>query len=132
MSLQIASKAVVGKVLDGEVVIINLESGYYYSSEGIGAAIWEMIEHSMSRTGILGAVEARYTGETVDAAKIGAFLDSLVQFGLVRETDEAGSASAPEIASWPESYADPEILAYDDVADMVALDPPLPEMNFER
>jgi hypothetical protein len=34
---------VVGEVIDGEVMVINLDTGVYYSVTGAGAAVWPML-----------------------------------------------------------------------------------------
>jgi photosystem II stability/assembly factor-like uncharacterized protein len=34
----------VSEVIDGELVVINLEKGRYYSSEGIGSYLWQCVE----------------------------------------------------------------------------------------
>lgn len=38
--LRINAPSVVGEVIDGEAVILNLETGKYYSARGSGSAIW--------------------------------------------------------------------------------------------
>ena len=37
-----------GKVMDGELVVINFHSGLYYSSLGVGTVIWQLMEAGQS------------------------------------------------------------------------------------
>lgn len=47
MPLRINTPTVVGQVIDGEAVVINLQNGAYYSLVGSAAAIWEALEREL-------------------------------------------------------------------------------------
>ena len=56
-------------------------------------------------------------------------VDELLAEGLiVVGAGEAGASSAPAIDHAPNQYEAPKLMKYDDMADMFALDPPLPEL----
>ena len=38
--LSINSPSVVGEIIDGEAVIMDLRAGHYFSSQGAGCEIW--------------------------------------------------------------------------------------------
>jgi len=51
---------------DNEAVIINLESGSYYSLDKSGAAIWGMIESDVTVGEIVEELVRRYSGQRSD------------------------------------------------------------------
>jgi hypothetical protein len=71
-----------------------------------------------------------YPDDADAPAQIEAFVAELVAEGLL---SKAGPDAKPvddmEAVSWPTTYSPPERMSFDDVAEMVALDPPLPELQ---
>lgn len=70
--------------LDGEVLVLSLETGAYYGMRDVAARIWELVRHTTT----VGAVSATITAEyDVDpdqcAHDTAAFMTTLVQHGLV-------------------------------------------------
>ena len=80
----------VSEVIDGELVVINLERGSYYSSDGIGAFLWQCVERRVATDAILAAITASF-GITTDQARtdLETFIAALSREELIRE---AGSA----------------------------------------
>ncbi|TPM99226.1 PqqD family protein [Mesorhizobium sp. B2-1-3A] len=72
------------------LALLNLKSNIYYSLNGVGAFIWELIQEPKSIADIRGAVLARYN---VDAerckADVDALLHGLAENGLARVQHEA-------------------------------------------
>ena len=70
--------------IDDEIVVMQLDSGVFFSLTGTARAIWELIDGTRDRAALLAALAADY-GE--DAAKIAAetdsFLAQLREAGLV-------------------------------------------------
>ena len=46
--------------LDGEIVILNLETGVYFGLDRVGARIWRLIEDHGSLGTVLSALRAEY------------------------------------------------------------------------
>lgn len=125
-------KEVAAKVLDGEAIMINLTSGAYYSMDEVGGLIWEMIDARHSLGEIVAAVIARYdvSSEPVqrDVQRLAA---QLVDENLVMVSDDEaplGASEAPE----PQQklpYTSPNLNIYRDMADLLAIDPPTPELQ---
>lgn len=122
---------VAAKVIDGEAIIMNLANGLYYSMDEVGSAIWEMVERTRSVEEMAGALEARYGIDraTVDA-DVRRLVGELLDEGLVVVT-EAPTADddAPEPSGEGGTYAPPTLNRYDDMADLLALDPPMPGLG---
>ena len=66
---------VAAQVLDGEAVMINLSNGFYYSMNGVGAFIWELIASGQSLDAIVTSLTRQYD---VSSERAQADLDQLV------------------------------------------------------
>jgi hypothetical protein len=54
------------ETVDGEVVIINLDTGHYYSLDKTGATVWSIIRDSATVEEIVEGMLQRYDGRRVD------------------------------------------------------------------
>lgn len=134
---QLTPKAdeVAAKVIDGEAIIINLVDGSYYSMDDVGATVWDLIEDGCTVEQIVGSVTSSYAvDEEAARGDIEALCDRLLEEGLVAVGD-GGDGGAPDRspASGPSGeplpYAAPELHKYTDMADLLALDPPMPGLD---
>lgn len=79
-------KKVLGKKLDGEWVLLNLEDGRYYGLNETGSLIWdELNQNKPDFEGVLDRLEASYAADrrTLEA-DLEKFLDDLSEEGLVQ------------------------------------------------
>lgn len=123
---------VVGKVIDGEAIIINLATGMYYSADEVGGLIWTLFETGHSVDEAAAHVAARYQVEADQArADIERIALRLVEEGLVKQVDREADAVAVATAAPPERrpYVAPSLEAYRDMKDLLALDPPMPALK---
>jgi hypothetical protein len=127
---QLRSSDVTGKVIDGEAIIMNLATGAYYSMDGVGAALWELLEQGHSRDEAIAALGQRYVVEhDVLARDVDAVIEDLVAEELIA-TDDARSAPEPApFAGARAEYAAPSLQKFTDMADLLALDPPMPGLD---
>lgn len=127
---QLRSSDVTGKVIDGEAIIMNLATGAYYSLEGAGAALWELLELGCSRSEAAGALAERYdVSPEVIARDVDAVVDELLAEELiVASADRAAPAVIP-VVSEGAGYAAPTLQKFTDMADLLALDPPMPGLD---
>lgn len=123
---------VVGKVIDGEAIIINLATGMYYSADEVGGLIWTLFEQGHSIGEVAAHVAAHYEIE-VDRARrdIDRIAVRLVEEGLVKQTDPDGAPPPITVAPPPSrrAYVAPSLEAYRDMQDLLALDPPMPALK---
>ena len=72
------------------LALLNLKSNVYYSLNGVGAFIWELIQEPRSIADIRSAVLARYNVDPERCqADVGALLKGLADNGLARLHYEA-------------------------------------------
>lgn len=121
------------KVIDGEAVIINLLNGTYYGLDKAGCTIWEMLASGYSLAETVGGVLARYNVATdVARADVGRLLQELLAERILLPAE---GGVAPDGALVVDSsaalggYEKPELTTYRDMADLLALDPPMPRLE---
>lgn len=118
-SYTINAPDVVAEDLNGEVVVLNLATGHYYSLRGIANAIWTSLLAGHAPESILAAIGAARP-ELADGA--GGVVERLVELTLVRPRDDDDAApAAPLPGSWPGEA--PAIEEYDDLAELIYADP---------
>ncbi len=123
-------EGVAGKVVDDEVIIINLTNGIYYSMDKIGAFIWSAIEAGDCLGDIAVDIARRHkvtVNETM--ADIQRIASEFLEEQLV-DIREGGGAprSSGSVEEGDEVYHAPHLTKFEDMADLFALDPPLPEL----
>ena len=75
--------------LEGESVILNLQSGVYYGLDPIGAVIWKLMEQPSTVASVRDAVLEKFEVDTEQCEKdLFALLEKLSQEGLI-EISEA-------------------------------------------
>jgi hypothetical protein len=126
---QINTPAVVSEIIDGEAVIMNLKSGDYYSTEGVGSLLWHGIERGQTYPQLLELVKTAFPAVPEDlVAAIDPFIDELITHELIRETptESAGAVSDPVDRSQVKGtsgFRAPVLNVYADMKDLLLLDP---------
>jgi len=127
--LRVNSPNVIFETIEGEVILIDLKSGTYYSLRDSGAVIWQAIVQGASDDEIVDVLAASYDAEA-DSLRAGVrdFLEELEREGLVRpdqgeigtageslDIGPAGDAQAP--------YEPPRLEKHTDMQDLILIDP---------
>jgi hypothetical protein len=119
---------VAAKVMDGEAIIMNLANGYYYSLTGTGAFVleWLVAGHSLAETAE--SLTRRYAvSEAAALADVESVATRLMDEGLVQTR---GNVPVEAVATaWDraaEAYEAPQLESFTDMAELLALDPPMP------
>jgi hypothetical protein len=109
------------ELIDGEVVIIQFDTGNYYSLAGSAATIWQRLVHSASSSDLAALFTAAPPGAE---SEIAAFVNELVSEGLVHSDPDATLAAPALPASPPGStYLKPELNKYTDMQQLLLADP---------
>ena len=93
----------ISETLDGETIIIDLETGSYYSMNPAGTAVWE-------------AIAANTSIDTAEPS-VTAFLETLTREGLIAETNEPNSSAPFSVPGTP------TVEKYSDMEEMLLADP---------
>lgn len=108
------------QTIDGEVVIINLDNGCYYSLLDLSAALWQFVAAGRTSDEIAAAVAAAYPEPADAAAQALAFVEQLRAEGLVVDGGPAASGPVPPL---PASWAAPLLEKFTDMQELLMLDP---------
>ena len=123
--LRINSENVVHETIDGEVIIIDLASGSYYSLSGSGPAIWEALGDGGATASEVGdAIGHRYEAAAEEiATAVSGLLDELSSNNLI-SVAENGAGQPPRTESGErEPFVAPKFERYNDMRDYFLLDP---------
>jgi len=84
----ITSDLVVCAELDGEAVLLNVETGIYFGLDAIAAHIWRLLSEGATQESIAERLTEEYDAEPSELrADLDAFLDQLAERGLIRALD---------------------------------------------
>ncbi len=114
---------VVSELIDGEVVIMNLQTGHYFSARDTGALCWAWLESGRDPATVPVALAEVYGGAAADyQAAVDAFIESLLEHALVRPGTVASATLASAMPP-PEHYRPPLLEVFADMQDLLLLDP---------
>jgi len=129
---RVNSPQVIQETIDGEVVIVNLDNGNYYSLDNVGANIWNLIESGAAVAEVVDGIRQRYEGNHVDVEDaVNQFVAQLQQQALIVPDGAKGLESIKGLDMQVETGADTERLpfevpilhTYTDMQDLLLLDP---------
>jgi len=126
MVYRINSPAVIGEVLDGEAIIVNLDSGAYYSLDGAGAVVWAAAHSGVLLEELIRLTTAQFHGTDAEITDgITALIEELVAEGLLVTSSAAGTVTPGPAAPSEDRppFVKPVLQKYTDMADLLLLDP---------
>ena len=124
---EIRGPMIIHETLDGEAVLVNLETGSYYSTAGVGARIWGHVEHGSSTARVMEDLRRTYQGIPDDLDdSVRHFLDELVEEGLAIVLDNGSGELDVAFEPPPQRLAtfNPPLLEkFTDMQELILLDP---------
>jgi Coenzyme PQQ synthesis protein D (PqqD) len=120
---RVNSPTVVSETVDGEVVMIHLDTGNYYSLRGTGAFIWDALERGATVESINAALLGGAHNGTDVKAHLGSFIDQLATEELIVPTDDPARGSAAPVELTVDSFEPPLLEKYTDMQHLILLDP---------
>jgi hypothetical protein len=127
---RVNSPQVVSETIDGEVVIVNLDKGIYYSLLKTGADVWSRIERHLSRQELMQEVASAYDGNLVEIeSAIDEFIGNLLQEELLvidsqpRSIDATNRLEVLATGGKKQPFDRPIVEKFTDMEDLLLLDP---------
>jgi len=123
---RINAPRVIFENIDGELILVHMERGTYYSTDEVGAVLWNLIEAGCTAGEMCDALQAQYgAGSEEIAAAVSAFLTRLADEDLVSPQSVSGERVAPRrlSPSGIRPFRPPVLQSYRDMQDMLSLDP---------
>ena len=116
------------ETIDEETIILDTAQGRLIGVRGGGSFVLEFIRAGAPRDELLREIDERYGGQAQAEAR--AFIDELTKLGILLESksttaigDHASCDLSARDFSWPASLAPTSIDRYDDIAEIMAIDP---------
>jgi hypothetical protein len=124
MRFRVNSPFVISETIQGETIIIHLNTGTYYSLQGSGAEVWESIAGAATAAEIATDLAARYPVAAEEAeATVNALIADLQAEELIVASDATERESAPAPAAAGGEFVAPSLAKFTDMQDLVLLDP---------
>jgi Coenzyme PQQ synthesis protein D (PqqD) len=125
---RVRSPHVVDDTIEGEVIVIDLESGTYYSLRSTAADIWHRIKEGAGEAAIGDSLARRYTATSDEISSgVARLLDELAAERLIEETaEEPTPTELPSLAPAPDGrtpFVAPVLEKHTDMQDLILLDP---------
>src|SRR5205823_10884878 len=114
---RVRSPRVMHETIEGEVILIALDTGTYYSLRETGADVWAGIEQGAAEGEILEALARRYDAAPEEMRPaVGALLAELRAEGLVEEAEggPAGALELPEAGNGSRPFSAPVLEKHTD------------------
>jgi hypothetical protein len=126
---RVNTPTVTHETIDGEAVIINLDSGNYYSLVEVGSFIWGLVEKGASASEVQNSVLQTYQGDAQDIDRgVQELLAQLQQENLIVPVDGAVAFDLNEVLLSNNSHEKPSfnpplLHKYSDMQELLLLDP---------
>lgn len=105
-------------MIDGEMVMINLDNGCYYTMNESGSAVWGALQQTSSVKDVSAVFSSAFGPEALQA-----FLRQLLEQGLVRMAAEGRASDTRPALPESKSLAAPSLTVFADMKDLLLLDP---------
>jgi hypothetical protein len=118
---------VIAEVIDDEAIIVNLDSGAYYSLRDSACAVWELLAQQLTVPAVAQGLAVRYAGAPADIqAGVEALVVELLREQLLAPVE--GSASPAPLQTHSGNgnrppFQTPVLEKFTDMADLLLLDP---------
>lgn len=118
------SPPVIHETVEGETIIVNLETGSYYDLNHLGGSIFEALGGGTPAAELSEAIAAAYELDRADAARaVDDFASQLVAEQLILPAENGAAASSAAPPELPASFAEPALKKYTDMQALLLLDP---------
>lgn len=122
---RVTTPGVVHQVIDGEVVLVDLRSGFYYSMVGAAAEVWALLDGGASVDEIVQDLSGRHDDpDGILASEVARLVAELESDGVI-EVGEGVAASLPAFDPTAEKrpFEPLTLHKYTDMRELILLDP---------
>ena len=123
--------SVISEVIDGETIVLNFESGHYYSFNPTASEIWLQLSNGRPVSAATECVAQRFAVDAAAiASEVAAFVrrleaEQLIRPGAPRATvpGTTGAAAPADPVEPAAAFASPEFEKFTDMEELLLLDP---------
>jgi hypothetical protein len=123
---RINQPTVISEVIDDEAVIVNLDSGAYYSMRDTAGVIWEALDTGLEPPQIVQRLSRAYQApHAIIQQSVERFLAELQAEGLIVPTTEPVATATPTTPPPTQllPFSEPVLEKFTDMSDLLLLDP---------
>ncbi len=121
------SQQVIHEVIDGETMLVRLDTGNYYNMNATGGQIWSLIEKGVSDNQIISGLASLYGLDSTGKEQVGTFIKQLVAEELIYPNGHSPEVKAAFKVEGLQRLANlfepPLINKYSDMQELLILDP---------
>jgi len=124
-----AGAHIVSDSIDGEVIIVNLIKGIYFSISGSGERIWDCISNGWSIENVAEYLRTEFVNVPDDVTdKITTFAEKLEDEGLIKRSDDRPPANEKLTVNASTNgarltFEEPSLTVFTDMEALLLLDP---------
>jgi hypothetical protein len=118
---------VIHEVMDGETMLVRLDSGNYYCMNISGGQVWALIEQGASKNQIVSFLSECYG---IEKCQIEESIDTFLKYLIVEElivpkhpSDDHTPALPAEVCQAAVPFEPPQLTKYSDMQELLILDP---------
>lgn len=124
MRYTVNSPMVITENIDGEVIVLNMESGKYYSTQGTGIAVWQLLSGGYLDEEAVDLLAAKYPADKPAIVEAVAEMKRLfIDDKLIKVADSQEPAATRLEEVPPGPFERPEFNVYTDMQGLLLLDP---------
>lgn len=123
---RINSPGVIHQMMDGEAVVINLDTGHYYSLTGAAASIWARLDAGWVTSEIAAQLPKDFEGTPANCPElVERFVHELRTENLIvpATTSQIPSLETPDSSEKKGKFSPPELKKFTDMSELLLLDP---------
>ncbi len=124
---------VVHETIDGETILIHLGTGTYYSLDGAGATVWQLLAEGVAHDELAAQLGARYESDpALVEPSVASFVDELLEEGLLVAVEPGSAPPTPPVAGEGNgngvppgggAFVEPVLHKYTDMQEFMLVDP---------
>lgn len=127
--LRVNTPNVVHETIDGEAILLDLNTGNYFSLDGVGAVVWDFIDKHGNWPKALEIMKSANAGQEESVAEVVTnFVEQLCTEKLLvplddQSSDDVTSEIEAQLAAVASNFASLRVNKYSDMQDLLLLDP---------
>lgn len=108
------------ETIENETILIDSETGHVLLLSGFASTLWASLVDGADIESLLSAVGDRFGDEARSATNT--FVENLRSANMIVPAEGASPTDGFKI-SWPDQFLEPVLERYDDIANIIAMDP---------
>ncbi|GMU79567.1 MAG: hypothetical protein AMXMBFR46_23570 [Acidimicrobiia bacterium] len=117
--------SVIAETIGDETMVIDTESGIFYSLRGVASALWALLEGGATLGALVSVTEGRYPDADGVGTAVRSFVQALADEALIAATEASPhpDAADDDRTAWPATFDAPSLDAHRDMNDLLLVDP---------